>query len=72
MASESQVPTVRQAPTAGQRPATVDSQRADDRADMTTAERRLLAAMPLHAITALARRSRAPGTVRYRDRQLPR
>jgi len=28
-------------------------QRADDRADMTTAERRLLAAMPLHAITAL-------------------
>jgi HD domain len=53
MASETQMPTVRHAPTAGPQPATVDSQRTDDRADMTTAERRLLAAMPLHAITAL-------------------
>jgi hypothetical protein len=53
MASETQMPPARDAPTAGPRLATADSQRADDRADMTTAERRLLAAMPLHAITAL-------------------
>ena len=53
MASEIQMPTARGAPPADPRRATADSQRADDRAGMTTAERRLLAAMPLHAITAL-------------------
>jgi hypothetical protein len=53
MASETQMPTARDALAAGPRPATADSQRADDRADMTTPERRLLAAMPLHAITTL-------------------
>jgi HD domain len=47
MTSETQMPTAHGTPT------TADSHRADDRADMTTAERRLLAAMPLHAITAL-------------------
>jgi len=53
MASETQMPTARDAPAADPRLATAASQRADDRADMTTAERRLLAAMPLHAITTL-------------------
>jgi hypothetical protein len=53
MANETQIPTARDAPTAGRRLATADGQQADDRADMTTAERRLLAAMPLHAITTL-------------------
>ena len=53
MTSETQMPTARGEPTAGPQLARADSQRADGRADMTTAERRLLAAMPLHAVTTL-------------------
>jgi hypothetical protein len=47
------MPTARDEPTTDPRLAKADSQRAGDRADMTTVERRLLAAMPLHAITTL-------------------
>jgi HD domain len=53
MADERQLPTARGAAAADRRLARAGSQRADDRAGMTGAERRLLAAMPLHAITTL-------------------
>ena len=53
MANETQMPMARGAPAADPRLARADSQQADDRADMTTAERQLLAAMPLHAITTM-------------------
>ena len=53
MARDTQMPTARDDLATGSRPATADSQRADNRPDMTTAERRLPAAMPLHAITTL-------------------
>ena len=53
MASEIQMPTARGAPAADPQLARADIRRADDRAGMATAERRLLAAMPLHAITTL-------------------
>jgi HD domain len=47
------MPTARGASAAGRRQAGADSQLADERGEMTAGERRLLAAMPLHAITAL-------------------
>jgi hypothetical protein len=53
MASETQMPAARGASAAGQRQAGADSQLAHDRGEMTAVERRLLAAMPLHAITGL-------------------
>jgi len=53
MTSDTQMPTAHGTPAAEPRSAMADSRRPDDRADMTTAERRLLAAMPLHAITTL-------------------
>jgi hypothetical protein len=53
MASETQMPTPGGAPTAGQRAAEAHSRPADNYAEIGAGERRLLAAMPLHAITAL-------------------
>ena len=53
MASERPVPTAYGAPIAGQWQAGADSERPSGRGEMSEGERRLLAAMPLHAITAL-------------------
>jgi hypothetical protein len=52
MASQAQSPTAHGRPAAGQQNA-ADSQGRGDSGEMSTGERRLLAAMPLHAITAL-------------------
>jgi HD domain len=53
VASETQMPTARGASAAGQRQAEAASRLADSREEMTAGERRLLATMPLHAITSL-------------------
>jgi len=53
MARETQMPTACGGPTAGHRQAGAGSELADGPAEMSEGERRLLAAMPLHAITAM-------------------
>jgi hypothetical protein len=53
MASQAQTPAAHGGPAAGQQQNAADSQGRGDSGEMSTGERRLLAAMPLHAITAL-------------------
>jgi HD domain len=53
MASQAQTPAAHGDPAAGQRQNAADSQGRGDSGEMSAGERRLLAAMPLHAITAL-------------------
>ena len=53
MVQDAGTPTARGQPTVGQPQAGADSRRPGRQDDMSQGERRLLAAMPMHAITAL-------------------